>query len=75
MRPMTADEVYDRLLCSLKENSAELSRERRREHLRQYQTVLAGCLVFGIGAVVGGFFATSELGHRLVAYVSKLLGL
>jgi hypothetical protein len=75
MTPMTADEIYDRLLRSLKENSAELNRERRAERFRQFRTVLAGCLVFGIGAVVGGLIATSELGHRLVDYFSRLLGL
>jgi hypothetical protein len=75
MTPITADEVYDRLLRSLRENSAELNREQRRERLRQFQTVLAGCLVFGIGAVVGGLFATSELGHRLIDFFSRLLGL
>ena len=75
MTPVTADEVYERLLTSLKENSTELNRERRRERLRRFQTMLAGCLVFGIGAIAGGWFATSELGHRLVDYFSRLLEL
>ena len=59
MTDMTADEMYDRILRSLKENSAELAREERARRYAPVRRALVICLIFAAGVAVGALLVTA----------------
>jgi hypothetical protein len=59
MTDLTADEMYDRILRSLKENSAEFVRQERAEKTARLRKALVFCLVFAAGVAVGALLVTA----------------
>jgi hypothetical protein len=55
---LAADQKFDRILRSLKENSAEFESRRRAEQGARVRRVLAFCFVFAAGAAVGALSMT-----------------
>lgn len=53
MTSYTADEMYDRILASLQENSAYFARKARQERLAPLKKALWSCLIFSAGVVTG----------------------
>jgi ferric-dicitrate binding protein FerR (iron transport regulator) len=53
MTDVSANETVERVLRSLKENSAEFQRKRHAERNARIRKALVICLVFAIGLAVG----------------------
>ena len=58
MTDLTADERAERIIRSLKENSAELARELRAERTARIRQVLVMGLVFVTGVAAGALLVT-----------------
>ncbi len=58
MSELTADEVYDRIVRSLKENSAELAREQRAEQNARVRHIAIVCGIFVAGVAAGALLMT-----------------
>jgi hypothetical protein len=70
MTDLTATELYERILRSLKENSAKFEKKRRAERNRRILVYLIFGLVFAAGTAFGVFLVTS----RLLAQITDSLG-
>ena len=53
MSDMAADQLFDRILRSLKENSAEFVREKRARRNAQIRQIVYVCIVFAAGIGLG----------------------
>jgi len=58
MSELTADEMYDRIVRSLKANSAELAREQRAERNARVRYIAIVCGIFVAGAAAGALLMT-----------------
>ena len=59
MTDLTADEMFNRLVRSLKENSAELARERRAEQSARVRQIAVVCIIFVTGVAAGALLMTA----------------
>jgi hypothetical protein len=53
MTGLTSDELFERILRSLKENSAEFARKERARRMAPIRRIVFGCLIFASGVIVG----------------------
>jgi hypothetical protein len=53
MTDLTSDPKFERILRSLKENSAEFDRKRQAQRNARIRQALVVCLVFAIGVAAG----------------------
>jgi uncharacterized membrane protein YoaK (UPF0700 family) len=59
MTDVTGDERADRIIRSLKENSAELARELRAARNTRVRQIVVMCLIFVTGVAVGALLVTA----------------
>jgi hypothetical protein len=59
MTDLTADEMFKRIVRSLKENSAELAREQRAEQNARVRQIAIMCLIFVGGIAAGALLITA----------------
>ena len=58
MTDLTADQMFDRILRSLKENSAEFVRKERARRMARVRQILLFSCVFATGVATGALLAT-----------------
>jgi hypothetical protein len=56
---LTADQLFDRILRSLQENSAEFAREERARKTAHLRKILTFCVVFAVGVAVGALLVVA----------------
>jgi hypothetical protein len=56
---LTADQMFDRILRSLKENSAEFVRKERDQRMARVRKILLFCCVFAAGVAAGALLVTA----------------
>jgi hypothetical protein len=59
MTDMSANEKFDRILRSLKENNAELAREQRSEQTARIRQITIMCIIFITGIAAGALLVTA----------------
>ena len=59
MTDLTADQRFDRILRSLKENSAEFVRKERDQRIARVRKILLFCCVFAAGVAAGALLVTA----------------
>ncbi len=59
MAAMMADEIADRIVRSLKDNSAELAREQRSKQAAHARRLALMCLIFAAGIAAGALLVTA----------------
>ncbi len=59
MTDRAADEISERIIRSLKENSAEFVRERRARQNARIRRILVMCLIFATGIAVGALITSA----------------
>jgi hypothetical protein len=59
MTDLTADEMFDRIAQSLKENNAELAREQRAERTARIRQIAIMCIIFITGIAAGALLVTA----------------
>jgi hypothetical protein len=56
---LTADQIFDRILRSLKENSAEFVRKERDQRMARVRKILFFCCIFAAGVAAGALLVTA----------------
>jgi len=59
MTDLTANEMFNRIVRSLKENSAELARERRAEQNAHARQIIVMCIIFVAGIAAGALLVSA----------------
>jgi hypothetical protein len=59
MTDLSTDEMMKRIVQSLKENSAELAKERRDEQQARARQIVLFCIIFITGIAAGTLLATA----------------
>jgi len=59
MTDLTSDEMAERIIRSLKENSADFVRRHRARRTARLRKILLFCLVFAAGVATGAFLVTA----------------
>jgi hypothetical protein len=59
MTDLTTDEMAERIIRSLRENSAELAREQQAQRSARVRQIVVVCLIFVTGVAVGALLVTT----------------
>jgi uncharacterized membrane protein YoaK (UPF0700 family) len=59
MTDLTTDEMAERIIRSLKENSAELAKQQQAERNARVRQIVVVCLIFVTGVAVGALLVTT----------------
>jgi len=74
MTDLTADEMHDRILRSLKANSAEFEQKRRAKRNRRIQYYVLSGLIFVVGLALGVLLMTSRLFAQIADSLLRFVG-